>query len=153
MGAQALGTTIRGAGSFITNVGNTYAQLTGDFDYNNAATKIGQELATLAQSKDGYGIDVQKNRIMQAVAQSETADFFDKFKIIGKAVVNNPIGFFDVAGTETIEEIPSLLAQLGVAFMTGGAGTVALNSGRLIQGTISLVDSFTEVFGSAGKET
>lgn len=153
MAMQALGTTARGAASFIANAGETYAQLTGDFTYTNAATRMGQELAEYAKSKDVYGLDVQKTRITQGLAQANNTDnFFEKVAIIGKTIKNNPLGFFDVAGSELVEELPETTIQIAAALMTGGS-TIAVKAGvKLIQGATSLVGSFTETFGSAGKE-
>ena len=153
MAMQALGTTARGAASFIANAGETYAQLTGDFTYTNAATRMGQEMAEYARSKDVYGLDVQKTRITQGLAQANNTDnFFEKVAIIGKTIKNNPLGFFDVAGSELVEELPETTIQIAAALMTGGS-TIAVKAGvKLIQGATSLVGSFTETFGSAGKE-
>ena len=153
MAMQALGTTARGAASFISNAGETYAQLTGDFTYTNAATRIGQELAEYAKSKDVYGLDVQKARTVQGLAQANNTDnFFEKVVIIGKTIKNNPLAFFDTAGSELIEELPETTIQIAAALMTGGS-TLAVKAGaKLIQGATSLVGSFSETFGSAGKE-
>lgn len=153
MALQALGTTVRGAGSFLTNAGNTYSQITGDFDYANTATRLGKELEEYAKGKDIYGLDVQKTRLNQSLDQADrTNNFWDKSSIIGKAIFKNPLGFFDVAGTEFVEEAPSTALQIAAALATGGGSIAAQTGGRFIAGTASLADSFLETFGSAGKE-
>jgi hypothetical protein len=152
MAAQALGTTSRGVGNLITNIGLTYAQATGDFNYDNAFTKAGKEIEAYAKSKDVYGLDVQKNRIMQAVALSEsTTNMFEKANIIGAAISKNPIGFFDIAGSELVEELPETAIQIGAALATGG-GSIALATGKGIVTGTSVLGSFMESFGSSGKE-
>ena len=152
MALQALGMTARGAASFISNAGETYAQLTGDFNYDNAATKLGKEIAEYAKSKDAYGLDVQKNRLTQSLAQADNTDnFLDKMSIIGSAIKKNPLGFFDVAGSEFVEEAPETAIQIVAALMSGGA-SLSLTGARAIQGAASLIGSFAETFGSAGKE-
>ena len=153
MAMQALGTTARGVASLISNAGQTYAQLTGDFNYENSATRLGKEIAEYAKSKDVYGLDVQKERITQGLAQAnQTDNFFEKVVIIGKTIKNNPLGFFDVAGSEIVEELPETAIQIAIALMTGGSSMAIRVGGKFIQGSASLVGSFTENFGSAGKE-
>lgn len=152
MTAQALGTTQRGLGQFVENMGNTYAQMTGDTSYSNAMTKAGKEIQDYAKGNDIYGLDVQKDRVMQAVKLSEESpNFFDKVAIIGAAMAKNPLGAFDIVGSEAVEEIPETIAQIGVALMSGGA-SLSVTAGKTIIGGISIAGSFIESFGASGKE-
>jgi hypothetical protein len=141
--SQALGTTIRGAGSFITNAGRTYAALTGDMDFSNAATKLGEDIESIAKTKDIYGLDVQKNRINQSLTQAnETDDWWGKASIVGSAIVKNNIGFADIAGSEAVEEIPET-ALLIAATLTG--------AGLPVLAAISASGTTLETFGGGAK--
>lgn len=152
MTAQALGTTQRGLGQFVENMGNTYAQMTGDTSYSNAMTKAGKEIQDYAKGNDIYGLDVQKDRVMQAVKLSEESpNFFDKVAIIGAAMAKNPLGAFDIVGSEAVEEIPETIAQIGVALLSGGT-SLSVTAGKTIIGGISIAGSFIESFGASGKE-
>ncbi len=149
--AQLLNVTTKGLGSFVANVGTTYAQLTGDTSYSNALTKAGADIEAYAKQPDSYGLDVQRTRVEQARKQAEDAPFFEKIAIIGAAAKNNFLGFVDVFGPELVEELPETAAQIGVAILTGG-GSMALSTGAKIISSISLTGSFLESFGGSGKE-
>ena len=152
MAAQALGTTQRGLGQFISNIGTTYAQITGDTSYTNALTRAGADIEEYAKGNDIYGLGVQKNRIMQAVKQSEASpNFWEKVKVIGSAMAKNPLGSFDIIGSEAIEEIPETVAQIATAVMTGG-GSLSAQAGMKVMTALSLTGSFVESFGASGKE-
>ena len=147
MTAQALGTTQRGFGQFLSNAGKTYAAMTGDLDFDNALIKIGKEVESYAQGNDIYGIDVQKNRLSQALARAnETDNWIEKGKILGSAISKNSIGFFDVAGTEVVAEIPETVLQIGAALMTGGSSLGAMAA-------IGAAGSVMETFGSTVEST
>ena len=150
MTAQALGTTQRGLGNFLSNAGKTYAAMTGDLNFDNAAIRIGKEIETYAKGNDIYGLDVQKNRLSQAMAlANETDNWIEKTKILGSAIGKNSLGFFDVAGSEVVEEIPETILQIGAALMTGG-GTLAAKGAVAV---IGAAGSVMETFGSTVEET
>jgi hypothetical protein len=150
MAAQALGTTQRGLGNFLSNAGKTYAAMTGDLDFDNALIKIGKEVESYAQGSDIYGLDVQKTRLSQAMARAnETDNWIEKTKILGSAIGKNSLGFFDVAGSEVAEELPETILQIGAALMTGG-GTLAA-SGAVA--AIGAAGSVMEAFGSTVEDT
>jgi hypothetical protein len=150
MTAQALGTTQRGLGNFLSNAGKTYAAITGDFDFDNAAIRLGKEIETYAKGNDIYGLDVQKNRMSQAIKLAdETDDWIEKNKILGSAISKNKIGFFDIAGSEVVEGLPETALQIGVALMTGGTTLAA----KGVIATIGAVGSVFETFGSTAEDT
>lgn len=150
MTAQALGTTQRGLGNFLSNAGKTYAAMTGDLDFDNAASKLGKEIENYAKGSDIYGLDVQKNRLSQAMARAnETDNWIEKTKILGSAIGKNSLGFFDVAGSEVVEELPETILQIGTALMTGG-GTLAAKGAVA---AIGAAGSVMETFGSTVEET
>jgi hypothetical protein len=150
MTAQVLGTTARGMAEFLNGAGKTYAAMTGDMNFDNALTKLGSELETYAKSKDVYGLDVQKDRIQQALNRASEKDengndrysFSQKAAIVGGAIKNNPIGFFDVAGTEFVQSAPELAAQIGLAVGTGGTSLAAMGGIYAVSAAGSFVESF-----------
>lgn len=145
MTSQILGTTQRGMASFLTNAGETYAAITGDLNFDNAATRLGRDIENYAKSNDVYGLDVQKNRINQALSlANQTDSWWEKTKIIGNAIAKNPIGFFDIAGSEVVQELPETAIQIGIALATGGAGVPAIMA-------VSGAGTFLESFGSSAK--
>ncbi len=150
MAAQALGTTQRGFGQFLSNAGKTYAAMTGDLDFDNALIKIGKEVESYAKGSDIYGLDVQKNRLSQAMARAnETDNWIEKTKILGSAISKNSIGFFDVAGSEVVEELPETILQIGAALMTGGTTLAAKGA----VAAIGAAGSVMETFGGTVEET
>jgi hypothetical protein len=150
MTAQALGTTQRGLGNFLSNAGKTYAAITGDFDFDNAAIRLGKEIETYAKGNDIYGLDVQKNRMSQAIKLAdETDDWIEKNKILGSAISKNKIGFFDIAGSEVVEGLPETALQVAAALMTGGTTLAA--SGVIA--TLGVTGSVFETFGSTAEDT
>jgi hypothetical protein len=150
MAAQALGTTQRGFGQFLSNAGKTYAAITGDLDFDNALIKIGKEVESYAKGSDIYGLDVQKNRLSQAMARAnETDNWMEKTKILGSAISKNSIGFFDVAGSEVVEELPETILQIGAALMTGGTTLAAKGA----VAAIGAAGSVMETFGGTVEET
>jgi len=150
MTAQTLGTTQRGFGNFLTNAGKTYAALTGDLNFDNAAVRLGKEIETYAKGNDIYGLDVQKNRLSQAMSlANETDNWIEKTKILGSAIGKNSLGFFDVAGSEVVEELPETILQIGAALMTGG--TTLAGQGAIA--VIGAAGSIAETFGSTVEET
>jgi hypothetical protein len=150
MAAQALGTTQRGFGQFLSNAGKTYAAITGDLDFDNALIKIGKEVESYAKGSDIYGLDVQKNRLSQAMARAnETDNWIEKTKILGSAISKNSIGFFDVAGSEVVEELPETILQIGAALMTGGTTLAA--KGAVV--AIGAAGSVMETFGGTVEDT
>jgi hypothetical protein len=73
----------------------------------------------------------------------------EKTKILGSAIGKNSLGFFDVAGSEVVEELPETILQIGAALMTGGTTLAA-------KGTIAVIGaagSIAETFGSTVEET
>jgi hypothetical protein len=143
MAAQALGTTQRGFGNFLSNAGKTYAAMTGDLDFDNAAIKLGKEIESYAKGSDIYGLDVQKNRLSQAMARAdETDNWIEKTKILGSAISKNSLGFFDVAGSEVVEELPETILQIGAALMTGGTTLAAKGAVTVIGAAGSVMETF-----------
>lgn len=145
MTSQLLGTTQRGIGEFLTNAGKTYAAVTNDKSFDNALTRLGKEIENYAKQSDVYGLDVQKNRISQAIGLSgQTDNWWEKTKIIGDAIARNPLGFFDIAGSEVIQEIPETAIQIGIALSSGGAGLPAIAA-------VSGAGTFLESFGNSAE--
>lgn len=166
MTSQVLGTTQRGIANFLTNAGKTYASLTGDLSFENAMTRLGDEIEQYAKGNDVYGLDIQKERLNRAIALSKEVgedrvvertdefgnvvttiepgekSFGEKWAIISGAIKNNPLGFFDISGSEIVEEVPETIAQIAAAFLTGGTSLAATGAVAAISAAGTVVESF-----------